>query len=232
MFTIAPVPRSCIAGSTAWVTASTLHRFSRSPSVHSSSSVWTKNAGARVPPPALFTSTSSGPTASTAAATPATIEALSVTSISMGWPSISPDTSRARVGVEVGHGDPRALGRQPPDGGGPDARGAAGDEGAASFQAHGERQPILRRRGLGGLTGRDRGRDGRVGLRPRAPPGAGRHTRRDRLARRRAGRGGGRRGCASVSGGEAPARGTITRRPCATCPPCSSACRSATSRRT
>ena len=53
-----------------------------------------------------------------------------------GVPSISAATSRRAVLVEVGDGDPRALRRQPPDGGGADARRASRHERGASFESH------------------------------------------------------------------------------------------------
>ena len=133
--TIAPRPRFCMPSSTAWVTAIVPRRLTPSTKSHSASSVLTKNAKRSVP--ALLTSTSIGPSASSAAATPARADAASATSIRTARPSISPATSRAPASFEVGDRHARALGGQPPRRRRADPRRAAGDERDPSLQPHG-----------------------------------------------------------------------------------------------
>jgi hypothetical protein len=78
--------------------------------------------------PALFTSTSTGPNASSTWATAALTAAMSATSTTTALPPMSAASFPAASAIPIGHDHVRALGGQPPDGGRPDARRPSGHE--------------------------------------------------------------------------------------------------------
>src|SRR5437588_586836 len=186
-----PPPRSCMEGSTAWVTARTPRRLTPSTTSHMSSSVAVNQPKRSVP--ALLTTISSGPTASAAAATPARAEPASATSISTAAPSSSPATSRApaRSRSAIATRAPSAARRRAVAAPMPDAPPVTG---AGLPSSRMRRAPYsLPRREPGGARD-DHRRDGRARVRAGFAAGTGRGAGGDRVARGRARGGGGRAG--------------------------------------
>src|SRR4051794_6606250 len=180
-----PPPRSCIPPRTACVQASTPRRLTPSTKSQSASSVFTKNAKRSVP--ALLTSRSTGPSASSTAATARPTEAVSATSSSVARPSISPATARAasRSRSPTATRAPSAARRRAVAAPMPPAPPVTS---AVRPSRRMTANHILAALGGPGLHHR---RVRRARLRSRRALGTGRRAGRDRLARRRPGAGGG-----------------------------------------
>ena len=164
-----PAPRSCMPGSTACVTASTPRRFTAITRSHMVLGRRTKKSSSAMP--ALFTSTSIGPSSASTAATAARADSVERTSSSTPMPSRSAASSRARSRSRSATATraPSAASRSQVAGA--DAAGAAGDERDPSLEPHG---------GAGYLaslapveTDPDHRRHRRAGLRPGAAPRRG-----------------------------------------------------------